>query len=771
MSVATSTAKISYTLTTGSQALAVPFYFLENSHIKAIKAATSTDPKMDLVLGTDYTLSGAANPAGGTLTTIATVANGLVTGSKVVIKRNVPFDQLITYTFNDAFPSKTHEKGLDKNTMLDQQLKEQSDRAIQLPEDESGSVTLPSILDRANKTVGFDSTGLNVAMKTPISGDGVLETEAVGEDALQGAFRSRAQASVAAMKAQSYTNAKTGDRVELQGYNSRGDGGGGTLYVDKADTTTAANGGTVFVANDGTRIKRAVLGAIDTCWFGVVADWVSGSNGTDNFEAILAAIDLCQARKGGTVVFPEGDIYYAGSLNLTNFTWPITLMGKGKGTTLRVNVATVCIDCTGSSDVVLKDFQLAPTVTQPDVGILFARSATLESLRNMLINVSTAMGYNKAAVYNYCCEEFTVKDSYLINKSSGCAYWDTCDNAGTGEVMASPHVTIFSGSGSNTLKRMKDSAFQDDATTGTNDCVRLRGVQDSYFKGCFFIPAAAGTPSRSVVYLDNSSAITNSRIAFKDFRSEGGRKATNGFHINGSSSSSYIEICNGIMDLAAQTATAGHFMYATASAIAYLRFANVVGIGGVGIKLCNLEYSEIYSDISQLETTGFCSNNKLRILSTSSFADSVAGTRIFYTDTSQSVSYGVGDELNWMGTAGSVNRCVQIRNRVDSDANGTGRRQSLIFSTKHLGTALDTLTDDFAIDNSSTTPFLQSFNAFKFQTYTVATLPAFADVGTSAVAFVSDATLTAITGLGIAPTGGGANCVPVYTDNVGWKIL
>lgn len=52
--------------------------------------------------------------------------------------------------------------------------------------------------------------------------------------------------------------------------------------------------------------------------------------------------------------------------------------------------------------------------------------------------------------------------------------------------------------------------------------------------------------------------------------------------------------------------------------------------------------------------------------------------------------------------------------------------------------------------------------------YTVATLPA---PTAGAMAFVTDATATAITGLGLVAAGGGANKVPVYGDGAAWRIL
>jgi hypothetical protein len=56
------------------------------------------------------------------------------------------------------------------------------------------------------------------------------------------------------------------------------------------------------------------------------------------------------------------------------------------------------------------------------------------------------------------------------------------------------------------------------------------------------------------------------------------------------------------------------------------------------------------------------------------------------------------------------------------------------------------------------------------KSYTVATLPAAASYQYG-IAFVTDATLTTITGLGLAPTGGGANKVPVYSDGTNWIML
>lgn len=64
-------------------------------------------------------------------------------------------------------------------------------------------------------------------------------------------------------------------------------------------------------------------------------------------------------------------------------------------------------------------------------------------------------------------------------------------------------------------------------------------------------------------------------------------------------------------------------------------------------------------------------------------------------------------------------------------------------------------------------PVIDANRLLLLRNFTVATLPAAPAVG--ATAFVTDAVATIITGLGLAPVGGGTNKVPVYYDGA-WKI-
>jgi Phage T7 tail fibre protein. len=108
----------------------IPYYFLEKTHI-TVSLVSSTGVVIPKVLDVDYTVSGAGNQAGGSLT--FTVAPPDL--STLQILREVPVTQLTDYQPNDDFPAESHERALDKLTMIAQQLVEDNDRALRHPVD------------------------------------------------------------------------------------------------------------------------------------------------------------------------------------------------------------------------------------------------------------------------------------------------------------------------------------------------------------------------------------------------------------------------------------------------------------------------------------------------------------------------------------------------------------------------------------------------------------------------------------------------------------
>lgn len=127
MTVASETARQSYAGNGSTTQFSVPFYFIDNSHVKAILRDANGDETV-WVESTDYTLTGAGVMAGGTLT--ATTAPA--TGETLVILRNIPLKQETDFVTNDNFPAETNEQAIDKLTMISQMLDERLERALLL---------------------------------------------------------------------------------------------------------------------------------------------------------------------------------------------------------------------------------------------------------------------------------------------------------------------------------------------------------------------------------------------------------------------------------------------------------------------------------------------------------------------------------------------------------------------------------------------------------------------------------------------------------------
>lgn len=156
MTISTTESRIEY-LGNGTTAIfAIPFRFLENSHIVAT-LTTAGGEQFILSNGADYTMTGADNDDGGFLTMISSPT----VGSTLVIRRVVPATQETDYISGDPFPAESHERALDKLTMLVQQGEEVSDRTLKFPVGDLSTQIgeLPAAALRTNRLLGFDAAG------------------------------------------------------------------------------------------------------------------------------------------------------------------------------------------------------------------------------------------------------------------------------------------------------------------------------------------------------------------------------------------------------------------------------------------------------------------------------------------------------------------------------------------------------------------------------------------------------------------------------------
>lgn len=141
MTVSSSTARADYTGNGVTVAFPVPFRFLEDGDIQVLRSniADGTYTVLTLnSLGADgFSLVGAGKPAGGTATVVTAPGNGT---QRLTILRDVDATQLTDYIANDPFPAESHERALDKLTMLVQAQGEELGRALKLvPVDVDGS--------------------------------------------------------------------------------------------------------------------------------------------------------------------------------------------------------------------------------------------------------------------------------------------------------------------------------------------------------------------------------------------------------------------------------------------------------------------------------------------------------------------------------------------------------------------------------------------------------------------------------------------------------
>lgn len=156
MTVSTTTSRVSYTGDGITVAFAVPFPFFNASDLTITKRVIATGAESIKAIGTHYTVAGGAG-ATGTVTALVAPSASV----QWIIVRALPFTQLIDYVSNDGFPADSHEAGLDRAAMRDQELRAALARTLRLPvTDPDGlNVELPAVPVRAGKVLGFDANG------------------------------------------------------------------------------------------------------------------------------------------------------------------------------------------------------------------------------------------------------------------------------------------------------------------------------------------------------------------------------------------------------------------------------------------------------------------------------------------------------------------------------------------------------------------------------------------------------------------------------------
>lgn len=157
MTVASVTNRISYAGAGIVGPFPVPFYFLEDDDLLVLKEEISSGAFTPMVLTTDYTVTGAGSAAGGAVTLIVALSSAY----NLHVIRDPDHLQSTHYTPNDPFPATTHEKAVDKLTMLVQRVYDYLARCLKAPDTVSADQVMSGSnwLSRAGRVLGFDALG------------------------------------------------------------------------------------------------------------------------------------------------------------------------------------------------------------------------------------------------------------------------------------------------------------------------------------------------------------------------------------------------------------------------------------------------------------------------------------------------------------------------------------------------------------------------------------------------------------------------------------
>jgi hypothetical protein len=148
MTISTTDSKISYNGNGVTTDFAFPYPYLAVADLQVLRVGT-TGIVTTLVLNTDYTVSNG--------TVSVNTAPGV--GERLVINRVVEIVQETDYITGDPFPAETHERALDRLTMIAQQHQEQLGRTVIFPSTDQSVSELPPADQRSLRVLGFDANG------------------------------------------------------------------------------------------------------------------------------------------------------------------------------------------------------------------------------------------------------------------------------------------------------------------------------------------------------------------------------------------------------------------------------------------------------------------------------------------------------------------------------------------------------------------------------------------------------------------------------------
>lgn len=154
----TETCKVTYTATSGLTVFPYTFKIFEDSDLVVI-VKDHAGIEHTQALTTNYTVSGVGIDTGGTVTFVTAPYTTYGSGATVVIQSAIPYTQRTDFLEGGRFSADTLESVLDKNTRLVQQVKTGLDRAVKIPVSSAADPELPDPALNAGRLLRFNLDG------------------------------------------------------------------------------------------------------------------------------------------------------------------------------------------------------------------------------------------------------------------------------------------------------------------------------------------------------------------------------------------------------------------------------------------------------------------------------------------------------------------------------------------------------------------------------------------------------------------------------------
>ncbi|MGO3712838.1 hypothetical protein [Alcaligenes aquatilis] len=259
MTVSSEQSRVQYATDGVATSFPVPFRFLQNRDLR-VTLVDSEGNEQELSLDTDYSVAGAGQQSGGTLTTTAAYP----AGQALLIDRIVSITQETAYQRNDPFPERAHERALDKLTMICQMLASIFGLT-------PGSVRRALLLGEADQ-------------------DG------------QGAYRANGNRIQNLGKPKLTTDAARLSDI-LDAVSQLSTDGTGQFVVERLKDSIDPDNGTGMIGHHGQPLPRRLIKTVyaDTD-YGVLA------NGIDQTDKLDAMLDFLRERPDCVGVLPDGEI-------------------------------------------------------------------------------------------------------------------------------------------------------------------------------------------------------------------------------------------------------------------------------------------------------------------------------------------------------------------------------------------------------------------------------------------------------------------------------